>query len=391
MSGSHAHPHHPFDTTNPERYRASRRVTWVSVALNIVLTIAQVIVGLVGHSQALIADGFHTLSDLISDIIVLFALKQGAKAADDEHPYGHGRIETAVTLILGVLLIVVAVGIMWRAGERWFDAAPLVTPSAITFWVAVITFGAKEWLYRYTLRTAQRFDSAMLKANAWHHRSDAISSLIVIAGIGGAIYGINYLDGVAAMLVSVMVAKIGIELSWQALRELVDTGLDVDDRESIRRVIQSVDGVRALHLLRTRRLGDRAFVDVHILVDGELSVSEGHHIGETVRTRLIDEIEPVADVTVHIDSEEDLDGDPEADLPLRDEIVARLERYFATIPEARLIDRTTLHYVGGHVDIELRLPLSSATTPETGLALAARFAAAAKIDNDIGRVEVCFH
>jgi cation diffusion facilitator family transporter len=388
MSGSH---HHPSDVADPRRYQASRRVTWVSVALNLTLAVAQIVVGVVGNSNALVADGVHTLSDLLTDGIVLVALTHSSKDADEEHPYGHERIETAVTLVLGLMLVGVAIGIAIQAGGRLFDPAPLSAPSPLTLVVAIVTLTAKEWLYRYTLRTAAHYDSSMLKANAWHHRSDAVSSLIVIVGIGGALFGYAYLDAIAAVLVSAMVAKIGIGLGRQALRELIDTGLDADERSAIRDIIQGVNGVRALHLLRTRRVGSRALVDVHILVDRQLSVSEGHQIGEVVRSRLIERIPAVSDVTVHVDSEDDKEGIAHPDLPLRGEMLRRLERYFAHIPEHRQVDRTTLHYVNGRIDVELRLPLTAIRDIAHGRSLAQQFAGAARSDRDIGQIDVYFH
>lgn len=389
MSGNHASA---VDSTSPERYRASRRVTWTSVALNLVLTVAQVAIGIVGHSQALVADGVHTLSDLITDGMVLFAIQHSVKAADEEHPYGHARIETAVTLVLGIILVAVAAGIAWRAGDRvLFDPSPFTIPSVITLWIALLTLVVKEWLYIYTIRTAARYGSALLRANAWHHRSDAISSLIVFVGIAGALYGYGYLDAVAAILVAVFIAKIGVQLGWQALRELIDTGLDSDDREAIRRVIHTVSGVKALHLLRTRRMGGQAYVDVHILVDSHLSVSEGHQISEVVRQRLIQQIAPVTDVMVHIDTEEDEAGDIASGLPLRAEIEKRLARYFADIPQASAIEQTLLHYRKGQVDVELRLPLSAVTTADSARALGKRFTTAARADKDIGKIDVYFH
>lgn len=388
MSGDHAAA---IDTTDPTRYRASRRVTWVSVITNVFLSAAQIAIGLVGHSQALVADGVHTLSDLVTDGLVLFALQHSSKEADEEHPYGHGRIETAVTMVLGGMLLAVGIGIAWRAGIRLWEAEAFIVPSALTLWVAVFTLGAKEALYRYTIATANRYASAMLKANAWHHRSDAISSLIVVAGIAGSLYGFAYLDAVAAILVAVMIAKIGVELAWHALRELIDTGLDPEEREAIRRTIVNVSGVKALHSLRTRRIAGQALVDVHIMVDSRLSVSEGHQIGEVVRAHLIKEIAPVTDVMVHIDTEEDFDDDARAGLPLRDEVLSRLETYFRDIPEARQIEQTTLHYANGRVDVEVRLPLAILSTPEDGDSLRARFAAAARSDVHIGSVDVLFH
>lgn len=389
MSGDHSAA--AIDTTDPTRYRASRRVTWVSVLTNVVLSAAQIVIGVVGHSQALVADGVHTLSDLVTDGLVLVALEHSSKEADEEHPYGHGRIETAVTMILGGMLLAVGIGIAWQAGMRLWEAESFVSPSALTLWVAIFTLAAKEGLYRYTIATANRYGSAMLKANAWHHRSDAISSFIVVAGIAGSLLGFGYLDGVAAVLVAGMIAKIGTELAWHALRELIDTGLDPEEREAIRRTIANVCGVKALHSLRTRRIAGQALVDVHIMVDSRLSVSEGHQIGEAVRARLIKEIAPVTDVMVHIDTEEDLDDEHRTSLPLRDEVLARLEAYFRAIPEARHIDRITLHYTNGHVDIEIRLPLGLLAETADADDLRSRFRAAARPDLHIGSVELVFH
>ena len=390
MSGEHHHTELLIDPFRPDRYRASVHVTLVSVGSNVLLTVAQIVVGIIGKSQALVADGLHTLSDLISDFMVLFALRHGHKAADEEHPYGHARMETAVTLALGAILVAVGVGIAANAGIRMLHTQTFVVPSSMTLWIALITLIAKEALYHYTMRTARRFDSNMLRANAWHHRSDAISSLIVIIGIGGALVGFVYLDAIAAIIVALMVIKVGVHLGWDALRELVDTGLSHNDLESIRGSILSISGVRALHLLRTRRVAERALADVHIIVDDQLSVSEGHQIGEAVRSRLISEF-PINDVTVHIDTEEDVVGPSCEGLPLRDEVLLRLRRYFADIPQAHRIERTTLHYIDGHIVVELILPLAVARDDASARALAERFSIAVKGDAQIWSVSVLFH
>jgi cation diffusion facilitator family transporter len=384
------HPH-TIDFSTHERYEASRRVTLVSVMANLLLTVAQVVIGVIGNSQALVADGMHTLSDLVTDFMVLFALKHGKKAADAEHPYGHARIETAVTMILGLVLLGVGIGIAVSAGLKLAAAQSFVIPSAMTLWVAAFTLVAKEMLYRYTMVVANRFDSNMLRANAWHHRSDAVSSLIVVAGIGGALFGFGYLDSVAALIVALMVAKVGIELSWQALRELVDTGLAPQDLDAVRQTILSVSGVKALHLLRTRRLGGQALVDVHILVDDRLSVSEGHQISETVRHRLMHGPAAVADVMVHIDTEEDTEGPSGVHLPLRDEVLRRLTDYFRDIPEAEKIEHITLHYLNGHLGIELLLPLTATRDLAHAQTLAQRLRAAVRLDQDIAVLDVRYH
>lgn len=388
MSGTHEHE--AVDRSSPERFAASLRVTLVNVTANLLLTVGQVVVGIVGHSQALVADGLHTLSDLVADFLVLFALAHGRKGADAEHPYGHERIETAVTMILGVILMAVGTGIAIRAALRLAQAEAFVTPSMLTLWVAIGTLLAKEAMYRYTMHVAKRFDSNMLRASAWHHRSDALSSLIVAVGIGGSLLGLGYLDAVAAIAVAAMIVKVGVELAWHSLRELVDTGLDEDNLEAIRRTIAEVKDVRALHLLRTRRIGGKALVDVHVIVDDRLSVSEGHQISEMVRSRIIKEVDPVSDVMVHIDTEEDVDGPTCAHLPLREEVLRRLTRYFQEIPEAARLDRVTLHYRNGRLYIELLLPLATLAQRDAA-GLKDRLRAAVASDEAIADVDVQFH
>jgi cation diffusion facilitator family transporter len=378
-----------LDRSNRQRYRASMQVTLVSIVTNVLLSAAQVAIGVMGKSQALVADGLHTLSDLLTDFLVLFALKHGHKGADEEHPYGHARIETAVTLLLGIVLFAVGIGIAISAGMKLGQREAFVIPSVITLWIALGTLLAKEALYHYTMRTARAFDSEMLRANAWHHRSDAVSSLIVLIGIGGALIGFAYLDSIAAIIVALMIIKIGVELAWGALRELVDTGLSHQDLEALRQAILSVDGVKALHLLRTRKVGERALADVHLIVDERLSVSEGHQIGEAVRSKLMNE-SAINDVTVHIDTEEDQEGVSCEGLPLRDEVLRRLDDYFANIPEAGRIERTTLHYTGGRIVVELVLPFTTAPNAANARKLAARFNAAAKRDKNIKSISLLF-
>jgi cation diffusion facilitator family transporter len=389
MSSAGEHGH--FDTSSPTRYAASLRVAIVNITANFLLTTAQVIIGIVGHSQALVADGMHTLSDTLADLLVIFALKHGRKGADEEHPYGHERIETAVTLILGIVLIGVAIGIAARAGMKLMAAGGLVTPSALTLWVALGTLVAKEAMYRYTIATANRFGSNMLRASAWHHRSDALSSLVVAVGIGGSLMGIAWFDAIAAIVVAAMIIKVGAQLSWQSLGELVDTGLAAEHLDAIRKTILSVSGVKALHLLRTRRVGGQALADVHIIVDDHVSVSEGHQISEAVRAKLVKEIAPLADVMVHIDTEEDVEGPSCEGLPLRDELLKRLDGYFQAIPEARRIEQVTLHYLDGHIDIELLLPLSAVADVPAAQALAQRFTVAVQHDKQIRTVNVRYH
>lgn len=380
-----------FDSTSPVRYQASRRVAMTAMATNALLVVGQIVVGVIGHSQALVADAMHTLADMSTDLLVLYALKHSAKAADEEHPYGHARIETAVTLVLGVVLVAVGLGIALRAGLRIFGDQPFIMPSTLTLWVAGFTILAKEGLYRYTLHTARRFGSDMLKASAWHHRSDAISSVIVFLGIAGTLAGFEMLDALAALGVAMFVIKIGVTLGWPAISELIDTGLDKGQLQHIRRVIMEVDGVRELHLLRTRRVGGRALVDVHIIVDDDISVSEGHYISEAVRYRLIKEVDAVADALVHIDPEDDVQVAPARNLPTRAAVQAELRERFRNIEAAALIEHVTLHYVGGKLRVELILPLKALDNPADGAGLTERFRQAVSDHPLIKRLDLYFH
>jgi len=360
MSKSHAHHHGQHHAAVHEqrtaRGRETRRVALVSAVVNLLLSAAQVVVGLIANSAALVADGIHSASDLLSDVLVWFAARHASMAPDKDHPYGHGRFETAATLGLGILLTLVALGIVWNGVERLFDTGrPVPGQSAVL--VAAVGIVAKEALYWYTIVAAKRLGSAMLRANAWHHRSDAISSVVVLIGVGGAVMGFSYMDALAAIVVGVMVAKIGWDLGWSALTELVDTALDEEQVGEAKRVIMAIDGVRSVHMLRTRRHGAEATADVHVQVAPRLSVSEGHMISQAVEDRMIEKVGSITDVTVHIDPEDDEDAPRCRGLPLRAEALATLEAAWKNaqlLPAQREI---RLHYLGGKIEAELILPL----------------------------------
>lgn len=360
MGHSHAHPVTTPGNQGDERYQATRRVTLVGAVINLLLSIGKIVIGVIGGSPALVADGIHSLSDLLTDIMVVWAAKHGSKDADDDHPYGHGRIETVFTVALGVVLLLVAAGIVYDAISRLFHPERLTDPGVLALVMAGISVVSKEILYQYTLRVAKRIRSNLLKANAWHHRTDAISSIVVIVGIGGTMAGLPYLDAIAAAVVGLMIAKIAWELGWHAVHELVDTALEAERVEAIRRVIQSVDGVNELHTLRTRRMGADALVDVHIQVDPLLSVSEGHHISERVRQKVVHEIDEVQDVLVHIDPEDDEQIALSAHLPSRQVLLARLREFWQDSAAAAHIRRVTLHYLDGRLRVEVYLPLDVA-------------------------------
>ncbi len=340
-----------------ERLRETTRITLIGAVIDTLLGIFKIAIGYIANSQALIADGIHSLSDLATDGIVLYASKHAHQEADDNHPYGHGRFETVATVALGVALIGVAVGIGYDAFFRLLHNTLISTPGSWALVIAFISVVSKEAIYRYTMVVAEKYNSNLLRANAWHSRSDAISSVIVIIGIVGSMYGYWYLDSIAAIGVALMIAKIGWDLLSSSMQELVDTSLEPDRVAAIRACILKVDGVDTLHVLRTRRMGSGALVDVHIQVDPKLSVSEGHYISETVRSSIISQINEVTDVMVHIDPEDDECLTEHANLPLRHPLTAKLKANWKHIEASQEILHINLHYLNSKVDVELLLPV----------------------------------
>jgi cation diffusion facilitator family transporter len=339
---------------DPARHGMTQRCTWISVVVNVFLTAAQVAAGIVAHSQGLIADGLHSLSDLVCDFLVLFAAHHSKDPADERHPYGHARVETAASFALGAILAATGTGIIWGAGMKLhsLDELPPVAPLAL--WTAILALAAKEGLFRYMLRVGERLRSPMLIANAWHARSDAASSLVVAVGIVGNLMGFNFADSVAAIIVGFMIVRMGVVFSWEAILELIDTGLSVEEVDGIRQVIVDTPGVGSLHELRTRRMAHRSLVDAHVCVDPRISVSEGHRIAEMTRKRVLDSHPTVSDVLVHVDVEDDLDHDSSSQsMPDRAELMGDLAPVLAGLPEPQ---RVVLHYLNGRVEAEVYLP-----------------------------------
>lgn len=372
-----------------EQLRQKQRVTLLGAAVNFVLSVLKIVVGVIGHSQSLIADGIHSLSDLATDAMVYLAAHHAHQDADEDHPYGHARFETLATVGLGLLLIGVAAAIVWDALIRIDDVESLKQPGYLALVVAAVSVGSKEFLYRWTKAVAQRTRSKMLEANAWHHRTDAISSVVVLIGISGNMMGLLYLDAAAAGLVGLMVALIGLRLVVDASRELVDKALDADRVDTIRKKIMSVEGVRQLHFLRTRTMGSNALVDVHILVNPMISVSEGHLISDRVRQVLIREVDEVYEVTVHIDPEDDEQFSPSSNLPLREELMKQLDRVWKPLPESLMIKKINLHYLNGKIRVEVILPLNMLES-HTKPALVDQFAQSAQSIPTISEVQVLF-
>jgi len=283
-----------------ERAAAASRSTWVSVAVNLVLTVTQVAVGIVARSQGLVADGIHSLSDLVADFVVLFASHHAKKEADEDHPYGHQRFETAASLVLGALLLAVGVGMLWSAFRKLEAPDTVPTVHAVALWVACGALVAKELLFRYMLSVAKRVKSSMLVANAWHARSDAASSLVVGIGIVGNLAGYPILDPIAALIVGFMVARMGWGFGWDAMHDLMDRSVDEREVAAIRRTLTDTPGVKSVHDVRTRKMGDMIVVDAHIEVEAAISVEAGHDIAVDARQRVLQR-HRVLNLMTHVD------------------------------------------------------------------------------------------
>jgi cation diffusion facilitator family transporter len=373
-----------------QAYQVKRRVTWVCAGINLLLAGLKLIIGTIGQSQALIADGIHSLSDLASDAMVLVAIRFARDEADDEHPYGHARFETVATVILGLLLILVAAGIVVDAADRIGNPDRLSHPGFLALSAAVVSIVANEWMYWYNVRVANQLQSDLMRANAWHHRSDAISSIIVLIGIAGSMAGYAALDAVGAIGVSVLIARIGWNLGWSGVRELVDTGATPEQVEEIGVIIRNVEGVEAFHDLKTRRMGPSLLVEVHVLVVSHMTVSEGHMIGDRVRDHLLRQCEYISQVLVHIDPEDDASRRKINLLPGREEMLRRLERRWRDTGIELPVERVNLHYLKGVVDVEIVLPLEAVEDIGEARRLSHQLAEATRQEPLVGEVSVLY-
>ncbi|WP_428087041.1 cation diffusion facilitator family transporter [Candidatus Thioglobus sp.] len=339
------------------RKKASQKITIIGAIIDLFLAIFKVVAGVIGNSGALIADGIHSFSDLLSDGVVLYAAKHSSEKADEDHPYGHQKFETVATLGLAIILALVGFGIIFNGFER-FNNPAVLTQINLLLGVAAISIISKELLYWYTLKVAKTYNSDMLKANAWHHRSDALSSVVVFVGILGTTFGYVYLDAVAAIIVGLMIVYIAWQLGAGATKELVDTSIDADQIEKLRYVLGQISGVNSVHSLRTRKIGHTISADVHVQVDPFLSVSEGHMISVSVERVAKKCLKNLTDVTVHIDPEDDEITAPYENLPERAQALGMLTKALFNNNCDGEIDRIQLHYLAGKIHVDFYLPLS---------------------------------
>lgn len=344
------------------RSKESQKVTLVGACIDFILAVIKIVLGFIGQSGALIADGIHSFSDLITDWVTWYAAKLSGDAPDDDHPYGHERFETVATLGLSIFLAIVGTIIIFDGFGRFSNPNELKHESWLIA-AATLSILSKEGLYWYTVKVAKNVKSDLLRANAWHHRTDAFSSIVVVIGIIGAANGYFFFDSVAAILVGVLIIYIGWQLGFEATKELVDTSIDQEDIKALHLALSEIKGVKSVHTLRTRKVGHKKSADVHVQVNPFLSVSEGHIISVSVERVAKECIEELDDVTVHIDPENDEEKDdtPYKDLPERAQALKIISQSLKLENINYKIEKTQLHYLEGEILVDFYLSIDYLT------------------------------
>jgi cation diffusion facilitator family transporter len=279
-----------------------RRITWIGFVINILLSGLKLAAGYFGQSQALIADAIHSLTDTTTDLAVIAGSHYWSRPPDVGHPYGHRRLETLITVFIGLMLAAAGIGIGWRAVSTLHENQAL-TPGWFALGAALVSILVKEALYRWTAAAGKKIRSPALAANAWHHRSDAISSLPVLVTVGGAFIfpSWSFLDHVGAVIVSIFILHAALKITWPGVSELVDSGAPEEIQKKIVEISCSHRGVREIHKVRTRYISSSIQVDMHIVVDGSITVRDGHAIADEVESHIIAEIPEILDVVIHVD------------------------------------------------------------------------------------------
>ena len=283
------------------RYEEATKVTIISIIWNVVLTIIKVLAGLLGKSNAMVADGLHSASDIISSIGVLIGNKIAKTPNDKEHNYGHEKAETLVSFLLSMLLIFVSIKISLGGINSLFHLDTVQIPTILPLIVSVISIGIKEYQYRITIKVAKKINSPSLKADAWHHRSDALSSVAAFIGVGGSLLGFKALDPIATVIVGLFVAKVGFNILKDASNELMDYSIDEDEENKILNIAKNTKGVLNIGDLKTRKHGSMAYVDLTICVNKDLTVIEGHEISHNLEVSILENIKIVKGITVHVE------------------------------------------------------------------------------------------
>lgn len=350
-----------------QQQAAAQKVTWIGAALNLILGIIKIFVGQVANSTALIADGVHSLSDLLSDILIVAILRISGKGPDREHPWGHGYFETIGTTILGCLLIAVAGAMAYEGATQLFSLKELLSPEWPALLVAGISILGKEWIFRYTLSIGKKLKSDLLIANAWHSRTDALSSIIVFIGVAGAMSGFEWLDSLATVAVALLIAKIGWDLSWSSLKQLVNTALPQDEIDKYCEQIRAVDGVVNVHDFKTRMIANKKVLELHLQIHPAMSASEGHYIGQQVCKALM--IDPdIGHIIYHIDTTDDageqIDLPDCSPLPSRQLLEPLVTDTLCSLDTDIELYRLAIFYQSTSVDLDVLIRCSQPSTLE---------------------------
>ena len=342
----------PF-TPAPAEARAKGRATWAGFAINLPLALVKIVTGALAGSSALVADGVHSLADTASDVTVLWALGHSARGPDAEHPYGHGRFETLATLAVAAALLLTAAGIAWDAALRLMAPGAIAAPGALALVVAGVSIALKEGLYHYTVRVGRRTGSALIVANAWHHRSDALSSVVALIGIAAAMAGLAAADALAAAVIAAMLLRVAWAHGRPAVDELVDSQHDAQTRRELARRLLECPGVEGVRELRLRQHGAEAVADGSILVDPEITITEGHRIAEAARAHAIAALPALSQLVLHVEPAGHHDGYGATRAPLRDQIEGELRAHLARMPAITEIDAIRLGYFDAGIDVEI--------------------------------------
>lgn len=293
-----------------DRQKQIYKVTLAGGAVNVILLIFKFVAGILGHSAAMIADAVHSLSDFITDLIVLIFVHISGRPQDKSHDYGHGKYETLALTLIGIALLIVAIGIFHNGALRiaaWWKGEELEAPGMLALWAAIVSIILKEITYRYTIQNAKKLDSPALEANAWHHRSDALSSIGTAVGIGGAVLlGKRWavLDPIASVVVGAFIVKVAIELILQGMRDLLEHSLPDEIEDEIMQIAQSEPDVIEPHDLRTRRIGNRYAIELHILMNGDISLARAHDHADSIENQLKKRFGEHTHVAIHMEPSE---------------------------------------------------------------------------------------
>lgn len=335
--------------------REATNVTLVGMILDLFLGIGKIVGGVISNSFALVTDGIHSLTDAGTDIFVLIVARVAHSEPDAEHQYGHGRFETLGTIAMGIIFLITAAILLYDSFNRLRLSEPLPTPAAAGIAIALLSIATKEWIYHYTMRVAKRLNSNLLRANAWHSRTDAISSIAVLIGIVGARQGYPWMDTLAGMFVALIIAKIGWELCSDSLTELVDTAVSKQRREQFESCILGIEGILGITELRSRSSGGKIILEAKLLVNSYISVSEGHQLGELVNNSLISQFADVSEVLIHIDPVHHKSEQSESELPERPAVIAALKQCWMDLLDESSIASIDLHYLGAIIEVDLVL------------------------------------